>query len=258
LFASQSRVHKTDRHLDTTLKVQHKFLKLGRSRFAYAIILFLLAGCQFESSITPIVWSTVAPQRFQQATIDPQASPVPLAPTPVPPPPIFRGIDSLDCSEPMSGDNHYRYCRIPGTMEFHAWGECTAECPDGPYPGIQIVTVSEAESALYRDVIDGRDDSIAERRTGFGRGGILGGAGVGLGVPAIGAACIGAGGWNFGTGCVLVLAALAVDAWLVGADVKDAIDAHSDLTRENGFEDSAQDLFEQLGEDDSTDSGSPP
>jgi len=47
---------------------------------------------------------------------------------------------------------------------------------------------------------------------------------------------------------VLVLGALAVDAVLAGLEVKDGVDVHSDLTEKNGFEDSAQDLFQQLQE----------
>ena len=122
----------------------------------------VLAGCEFgfESSITPIAWPTLVPQPFGQTTLGPRPSPLPLAPTPVPPPPMFEGIDSLDCAEPMSGDNHYGYCRIPGTQEFYAWGECTSECPASPYPGIQIMTVFDADSAIFREVIDGRDTSI--------------------------------------------------------------------------------------------------
>ena len=37
-----------------------------------------------------------------------------------------------------------------------------------------------------------------------------------------------------------------MDALLAGMETKDGFDAHSDLTRANGFEDSAQDLFQQL------------
>jgi len=224
------------------------FIRTQSRRLLCVVLFFALAGCQFEPSITPIPWVTLPPQPFQQGTIGPQLSPIPLAPTPLPPPPVFEGIDSLDCAQPKKGDNHYGYCRIPETQEFHAWGECPSECPDGPYPGIQIITVTEAESALYRDVIDGRDTSMQERSKGFGRGGVLGGIGAGLGVPGVIAACWGTGSWSFGTGCALVLAVLAVDGLLVGLDVKDGIDAHSDLTEQNGFEDSAQDLFQQLQE----------
>lgn len=208
----------------------------------------VLAGCEFgfESSITPIAWPTLVPQPFGQTTLGPRPSPLPLAPTPVPPPPMFEGIDSLDCAEPMSGDNHYGYCRIPGTQEFYAWGECTSECPASPYPGIQIMTVFDADSAIFREVIDGRDTSIEERGKGFSRGGIFGGIGVGLGVPGVIGACWASGSWNFGTGCDIVLGLLAVDALLAGMETKDGFDAHSDLTRANGFEDSAQDLFQQL------------
>lgn len=217
-------------------------------RLIFPTLLLVLAGCQFESSVAPIAWGTVPPQPFQQQPLVPQLSPIPLAPTPSPPPPAFEGIESLDCAEPMSGDNHYGYCRIPGTQEFYVWGECTSECPDGPYPGIQIMTVSQADNAIFREVIDGRDVSIEERGKSWTRGGILGTIGVGLGVPGVIGACVASGSWNFGTGCVIVLGLLGVDVLLAGMETKDGFDAHSDLTRENGFEDSAQDLFQLLQE----------
>ena len=223
-----------------------------------AILLLALAGCQFKSSITPIGWATVPPQPFQQATLGPQMSPIPLAPTPSPPPPVFEGIDSLDCAQPKKGDNHYGYCRIPGTQEFYAWGECVAECPEGPYPGIQIITVSEADSTLFRAVIDGRNTSLAERGKGFGRGGVLGFLGVGLGVPGVIKACIAMGSWNMGKGCLVVLGVVAVDAVIAVLDVKDGTDAHSELTERNGYEDSAQDLFQQLLGLEGAGSSSPP
>lgn len=219
----------------------------ARRLFCAAIIL-TLTGCQFQPSITPVAWATIPPQPFQQQTIGVQLSPMPLAPTPSPPPPAFKGIDSLDCAQPQSGDNHYGYCRIPGTQEFYVWGECIAECPDGPYPGIQILTVSETDSTLYREVIDGRDASLAERTKGLGRGGVLGSLGVGLGVPGVIKACVAAGSWNFGKGCLIVLGVVAINAIVAGLDVKDGIDAHSELTERNGFDDSAQDLFQQLSE----------
>lgn len=244
-------------HANLMLTISHD-VRIQHNKILFALLTLLLAGCEFQSSITPIVWPTVGEQPFLLATLGPQPSPVPLAPTPFPPPPTFDGADSLDCAEPQSGDNHFGYCRIPGTREFYAWGECTVECPDGPYPGIQIMTVSEANSAVFREVLDGRDTSIEERRKGFSRGGILGGIGVGLGVPGVIGACWASGSWNFGTGCVIVLGLLGVDALLAGLETKDGFDAQSDLTRDNGFEDSAKDLFQQLREQESVQSDGAP
>jgi hypothetical protein len=55
-----------------------------------------------------------------------------------------------------------------------------------------------------------------------------------------------------------VLGILAVDAVLAGLEVKDGYDANSDLSEENGFEDSAQDLFQQLQEQDRIENESAP
>lgn len=73
----------------------------------------------------------------------------------------------------MSGDYRFGYCRIPNTQGFYAWGECEYGCLDGPYPGIHIIMVSEADNTLFRDVVDRRDDSMEERAKGFTMGGIL-------------------------------------------------------------------------------------
>ena len=212
------------------------------------LLVVTLAGCQFEPSITPIVWPTLGPQPFGQAPLGPQPSPLPLAPTPVPPPPVFQGVDSLDCEEPKEGDNHYGYCRIPGTLQFYVWGECIGACPEGPYPGIEIMTVDGGDLTLqlFSKVVDERDQKLDERRKGAMRGGLLGGLGVALGLPAVPAACIVTGGWNLGTGCILVLGALAVDVLLSLFEAGDAVSAHTSLNEPRGLESGAQDLFQML------------
>jgi hypothetical protein len=55
-----------------------------------------------------------------------------------------------------------------------------------------------------------------------------------------------------------VLGVVAVDAIIAGLSVKDGIDAHSELTEHNGYEDSAQDLFQQLPAVEGAGSSSPP
>ena len=222
----------------------------------HGIPVLALVGCEFESSIAPIAWLTAEPQAFGQVTFQstPAPSPVPPAPTPIPPPLVFEGEDSLDCGQPKSGDNHFGFCRIPGTKEFYVWGECDIGCADGPYPGIEIMTVSESDSALYRQVVDDRDEAISDRKEGFGQGGILGSLGVALGVPGVIGACVASGSWNFGTGCAIVLGLIGIDAWLTGSGVKKGFDASTDLNETDGLEESAADLFEQLRDAQATES----
>jgi hypothetical protein len=47
--------------------------------------------------------------------------------------------------------------------EVYVWGECLGECPEAPYPGIEILRVSFEDSAIFRDVIDRRDIALAIR-----------------------------------------------------------------------------------------------
>ena len=42
------------------------------------LFLALLAACQFEDTIAPIAWPTVGPEGVVQATVGPQASPIPV------------------------------------------------------------------------------------------------------------------------------------------------------------------------------------
>lgn len=77
-------------------------------------------------------------------------------------------------------------------------------------------------------------------------------------MPGVIKACIATGSWNFGKGCLVVLGVVAVDAIIAGLSVKDGIDAHSELTEHNGYEDSAQDLFQQLPAVEGAGSSSPP
>ena len=115
-----------------------------------SLLLLGLAGCKFQPSIAPISWPTVPPQPFGQfsSNLSPSPFPFQLVATPMPPPPVFEGMEELDCSEPKGGDNHFGYCLIPGTDEFYLWGECVGVCPHGPYPGIQLVTVQASDQIL--------------------------------------------------------------------------------------------------------------
>lgn len=205
----------------------------------------IFSACKFEPALTPIVWITPGVPNF--GTVPPIQTPgpepIPIPPTPLPP---FDGAESLNCSEPAGGDNHFGYCRIPGTQDFYVWGECTDTCPEGQYAGIELMTLGGSETALnlYRDVINERDKNFDDRTEGWWRGGILGGLGVGGGAAGITGACILAGSWNFGVGCGLVLLGVGAAGFLSFSGFKDAIDANSNLNSPTGLHFSAQDLFE--------------
>ena len=163
---------------------------------------------------------------------------------------MFEGVDSLDCIEPMGGDNQFGYCRIPGTEEFYVWGRCVDVCPESPYPGIELLRLASSSETLdlYSTVIEDRDTQLDERRDGLWRGGILGGVGVAGGAVGVGELCVASGSWNWGVGCVIVLLAVAADLGLTGWGFFDAYDANSDLNDPNGLNASAAELFGRLHE----------
>jgi hypothetical protein len=244
--ARQDRGRRMDRTGSSEPYPKQRFATAAR-RSASLIMLLALAGCQFESSITPIAWITVPPQPFQQATLEPQVSPIPIAPTPIPPPPVFEGAESLDCAEAIGGDNHYGYCRIPGTNQFYVWGECAAACPAGDYPGIEIMTVAESETLRnFQDVVDIRDEQYAQREEGFIIGGGLGVLGIGGGAVGVIEACIVSGAFSFGWGCRLVLLAAGADLAITAWQFDRGFDADRRLSQPQGLDDSAQDLFDMF------------
>jgi len=158
---------------------------------------------------------------------------------------VFPGADNLDCTQPIRGDNHYGYCLIPGTNEIYAWGECGDECPGGPYPGIEVLRVPFAESAVYMAVIDGRDDAMEGRQEGTLRGGVLGGLGVSLGIPGIIEVCAASAGWA----CALAVGIVLVDGVLAWDELSDGRAADNELNEpRRGYEFSAEDQFRLLRE----------
>lgn len=226
-----------------------RFNRIG-TLIAHLTLVAVFSACEFEPAITPIDWQTPGVSSFStvSAIQTPEPEPVPVPPTPLP---LFEGVDSLDCAEPAGGDNHFGYCRIPGTQEFYVWGECLEECPDGQYAGIELMTLegSEAALGLYRDVIDERDINLDERTKGWWRGGLLGGLGVGGAATGITTACIVSGTWNFGVGCGLVLLGVGAAGVLSYLGFKDAGDANDNLNDPLGLNFSAQDLFEIIREE---------
>ena len=211
-----------------------------------ALLIATLAGCEFEPALTPIDWSTPLPEAAQFAEIG--STPIPL-PTPtssfVTPEPSsipFRGEDDLDCAQPKAGDNNFGYCNIPGTQDFYVWGECPSDCPDSPYPGIELIIVSKDDSELFREVINKLETAQDVRRESNFIGGFLGGVGAGLGIPTVVAVCLGTGGW----GCVLAGGILLIDLGVSSFELIKGAGANRELTEPNGLEESAVDQFQQL------------
>ncbi|OGO20727.1 MAG: hypothetical protein A2Z14_01180 [Chloroflexi bacterium RBG_16_48_8] len=171
-----------------------------------ALTLLALSGCAFDydHSITPMVWYTPPPQNVPNtpALQTPIFTPFPTPTLPfsvTPPPPAFRGIDSLDCMEPMEGDNQYGYCRGPGSDKYYVWGRCEASCPDGPYPGIEIFTVEHSDTFFdYKSVIDELMQETDDMNKSFRLGGGLGSLGVAGGIVGITETCITAGAFTGG------------------------------------------------------------
>jgi len=211
-----------------------------------AILLIALAGCGFEEDLSPINWPTYpVGAEIGEVGATPLPYPSPTSPFLNPGAPVpFQGIDSLNCAEPQGGDNRFGYCVIPGTQDVYVWGECEGECPNGPYPGVEILRVPFAESAVFMAVIEGRETATAERQQGIFRGGLLGGIGATLGIRGAAVICAGTGGWGcaFAVGVVLVDFVLAADEYRQGRDADDA------LTGPRGLEFSAEDQFRQLRE----------
>ena len=222
------------------------FKRIG-AILALATLAAVFAACEFEPAITPIVWVAPGAQSFGEisSNLTPEPSPIPAPPTPQPP---FDGVDSLSCTEPAGGDNHYGYCRIPGTQEFYVWGECVDECTEGQYPGIELMNLEGSDDALslYRDVIDERDMNLDARGDGWFQGGILGGLGAGAAGAGIPAACIASGVWNMGIGCGLVLLGVGAAGLLSYLGFSDANEANDNLNDPLGLNFSAQDLFQQI------------
>lgn len=223
-----------------------KSTKIVTSVLFQGLLIVALASCEFEPALTPIDWSTPPPdgQQFGEIDSTPVPEPTPTSPFATPDPNAFpfRGADDLNCAQPKAGDNHYGYCVIPGTRDFYVWGECSSDCSESPYPGIEVMIVSEDDSVLYREVVNKRETAQDARRESNFIGGFLGGVGAGLGIPGVAAICISTGGW----GCLIAGGLVAIDIVVAGFELNKGADANKELTERNGLEESAVDHFQQL------------
>jgi hypothetical protein len=163
-------------------------------------------------------------------------------------------VDSLNCGEPQGGDDHFGYCLRGGTQEVYVWGQCADECPEGPYPGTEILLASYADSEIFRDVIDLRDTAREERRQGRTIGGFLGGVGAALGVPGTVGVCIEMGVWP----CLIAVGIVLVDGGTAAFAYSSGERADDRLSGPSGLESSAQDQFQQLRAEQAPDANSLP
>jgi hypothetical protein len=207
-----------------------------------------LAGCGFEPALTPVVWPTYpVSSDFGQVGSTPYPYPTPTSPFLYPEAPVpFQGIESLSCAEPQAGDNHFGYCLVQaGNGDVYVWGECASDCPEEPYPGIEILRVAFEDSAIFRDVIDRRDAALATRRQGTFRGRVLGGLGATLGSRGASAICVGSGGWA----CAFAVGVVVVDFVLAWDEYRQGSEADARLGAPTGLEFSAEDQFRLLREE---------
>ena len=226
---------------------------------SFGLLTLALVGCQFQSSITPIVWPTVPSQAFQPGVVStgPAPSPVPIAPTPSPPPPTpipFRGADDLDCEQPLGGDDHFGFCAIPGSDQYYVWGPCENECPAGKHPGIELKRVSDSSDLRDFIIIDSERDAMIERKadSGWWAGGFAAGDVVGGALAWEAAQCVVAGEITFGASCVAFVVGLGVGVVAAGKAIVDYIKADHELDKEGGLNESAQDKFQDMGSEPSS------
>ena len=235
---------KTTGRSEVALRRTYRSLSTAGGRLFLLLVLAALAGCQFESSITPIPWPTVGSQPFQQGTLGPQPSPIPMAPTPLPTPIPFLGVESLLCGDPKGGDNHFGFCAIPGSAQYYIWAECSSTCPKGPYPGVELRIVTDSSQLRdYMIILKDLEDAINERKEGRNQGWLLGGLDFVGTLLGFGVACGLGSEFTFGWSCAGYL--LTMGSGGIGAYL--GFDKAADATREQqGFEESASDKFREI------------
>ena len=210
----------------------------------------LLTACkvQFNPDIEPLILEEAPDQPFAEDPTSslPQVSPIPIAPTPLPYRPGFKGAEDLDCQEPMVDDPVYGYCKIPGTQQYYIWTPCVESCPESPYRGVLVKRVDD--SLLFQEfglLINGRD-AAQSTRDDFR---ILG-VGLGLGELIIGgltfaAACLVGSAFSFGTTCAVWFGTVGLaggGVWYSGSRAMGEGDTMK------GKQDAARERFDEIPE----------
>jgi hypothetical protein len=223
---------------------------MGNSVSILLAFSLVAAACEveFTPDIEPLVIEEAGEQPFAEdySSPLPQVSPVPIAPTPLPYRPGFKGAEDLDCQEPMVDDAVYGYCKIPGTQQYYIWIPCVESCPESPYRGALVKRVED--SLLFQEfrlLIDGRD-AAQSTRNDFR----IVGVGLGLGELLIGGltfagACLVGSAFSFGTTCAVWFGT----AGLAGGGVLySGSRAAEEGDAMKGKEDIARDRFDELPE----------
>jgi len=240
----RGQMETTTGRLKILMRKLYPNLRTASERLFLLLVIVALAGCQFEPSITPIPWPTLGSQPLQQATLGPQPSPIPVAPTPLPTAIPFLGAESLLCGDPKGGDNHFGFCAVPGSDQYYIWAECSSPCPDGPYPGVELRLVADT-SALrdYMIIIKDLDQAIESKKEGIFQGGALGFLDFLGGVLTFGAACMVGDKFSFGLTCAGFF--LTVGSGGIGAYL--GFDKSADSKREqHRLEESASNKFREM------------
>ena len=143
-------------------------------------VVFLLNACEFEPELTPITWPTPGDQPFGSALLEqqPQASPVPLAPSPTP------SVDSPEDELPISGgDLSVGYDFIDGSQPptWRIWyeGRQLLVTPNDPGAALLMAnffTQADKRAQAIADYESAKQSAANSKTTGW-----LGGLGFGAG-----------------------------------------------------------------------------
>ena len=142
--------------------------QIGNTAIILLTFSIVATACEveFTPDIEPLVIEEAGDQPFAEDSTSPllQVSPIPVAPTPLPYRPGFKGAEDLDCEEPKVDDPVYGYCKIPGTEQYYIWTPCVESCPESPYSGALIKRVEDSlQFQEFRLLIDGRDMAQSQR-----------------------------------------------------------------------------------------------
>jgi hypothetical protein len=107
--------------------------------------------------------SMLEPPNNLRAVAGPRPFPTPSSSEPR----AFKGVETLYCTDPKGGDEHFGFCRMVGKNKYYVWGECEGWCEPNPYPGIHFLIVEDSNLlSTYKTAILIRDNKLSERNVG--------------------------------------------------------------------------------------------
>ena len=219
-----------------------------------AVITVLLAtsvaGCEigFTPELTPVEWQTSEPSGLGQGSTlpSPQLSPIPLAPTSLPPKLEFDGVEDLEGGEPMLDNDVYGYCKIPGTNQYYIWIPCVEACPDSPCYGTLVKRVDESTVVEEFRTLAKEWDAAKATQDDFMFTGV--GAGLGeliIGGLTFGAACLVGTKFTFGTSCAAWFATAGLGGGVVWYSASRSIEEGNTMTSKQN---AAQERYDEIPE----------